>query len=355
MLTLPTNSRAAIRPFRRLLIVVGVLIFVPSLCLAIPVADYQKQLESALELLGAQVLADHKDDDAAYGERINAVTASIRKDLPEKQTVQLDQQVVDVDNRWLHSALDSLERTSGEERQRLLINTLEQLNALEHSVAETQKPGASALDKSEAHKRLEGILNRPEYTKGPQGQNALMRLLRQFFSWLEQFLPKSKPIQGGNAGTLSFAVRIIILAIALAVIGLAVVAVIRKLPRRQKKPKKVREARIVLGERLEPEVSSTDLLANAEALARNGDIRGAIRKAYIALLVELADRHMLSLAQHKTNRDYVRSVKNVPVLHSNMLTLTDSFERHWYGFIEATPSDWQNFRSSYTSALQTKS
>jgi hypothetical protein len=121
---------------------------------------------------------------------------------------------------------------------------------------------------------------------------------------------------------------------------------------RRKRPAKKREARIVLGERLEPEDTATDLLSEAEALARRGDLRAAIRKAYIALLVELADRKVIALAQHKTNRDYLNAVRNIPLLHSTLRGLTDSFEEHWYGFTEATENDWRNFRSRYQEALQ---
>jgi Domain of unknown function (DUF4129) len=121
--------------------------------------------------------------------------------------------------------------------------------------------------------------------------------------------------------------------------------------RRQRTPKK-RGPRIVLGERLEPEDSATDLLSEAEGLARDGDLRAAIRKAYVALLVELGDRNVISLAQHKTNRDYLRAVSNLPQLHSRMIGLTDSFERHWYGFAQASDTDWQDFRAGYQAALQ---
>src|SRR6185436_16082051 len=121
----------------------------------------------------------------------------------------------------------------------------------------------------------------------------------------------------------------------------------------RKKPKE-KKARIVLGERLEPEATSTDLLSAAEILARQGDLRAAIRKAYIALLVELGDRKLISLAQHKTNRDYLTSLRSLPQLHSRMRGLTESFERHWYGFASATPNDWQDFRASFLAALQTK-
>lgn len=95
------------------------------------------------------------------------------------------------------------------------------------------------------------------------------------------------------------------------------------------------------------------MLAEAEALAREGQIRAAIRKTYIALLVELGDRKILSLAQHKTNRDYLRALSNNPSLYGNMRGLTDSFERHWYGFAETSPNDWQMFKAAYLAALRT--
>ena len=107
----------------------------------------------------------------------------------------------------------------------------------------------------------------------------------------------------------------------------------------------------MLGEHLEPDESAVDLLSEAEALARQGELRAAIRKAYIALLVELGDRKIISLAQHKTNRDYLRSVSGIPVLYSKMTGLTDSFELHWYGFANATLDDWHHFRAAYKAAL----
>jgi len=68
--------------------------------------------------------------------------------------------------------------------------------------------------------------------------------------------------------------------------------------------------------------------------------------------VELGDRKLISLAHHKTNRDYLHSVRSIPELHSQMRGLTDSFERHWYGFASASDADWTNFRARYKQALQ---
>jgi hypothetical protein len=32
--------------------------------------------------------------------------------------------------------------------------------------------------------------------------------------------------------------------------------------------------------------------------------------------------------------------------------MTDSFERHWYGVVKASDSDWAEFRARYREALQ---
>ena len=114
-----------------------------------------------------------------------------------------------------------------------------------------------------------------------------------------------------------------------------------------------REARIVLGENLEPDQTAADLLAQADALARTGDLRAAIRKAYIALLCELGDRKLISLAQHKTNRDYLYSVRDKVSLYSSLRKLTTSFELHWYGLVPAGENDWNDFRNDYHKTLRT--
>jgi hypothetical protein len=82
-----------------------------------------------------------------------------------------------------------------------------------------------------------------------------------------------------------------------------------------------------------------------------GDLRGAIRKAYIAVLCELGDRKVIRLAQHKTNRDYLAGVRDRAELYGALRPLTHSFERHWYGFAPATPSDWDEYRALCNQAI----
>jgi hypothetical protein len=113
-----------------------------------------------------------------------------------------------------------------------------------------------------------------------------------------------------------------------------------------------RREKVILGERLGANVTPADLLSEAESLAKKGDLRAAIRKGYIAFLCELGDRRLIRLEQNKTNRDYLRNVRDRQQLYANMKLLTDSFERHWYGLSPATETDWAEFRSRYGEALK---
>jgi hypothetical protein len=115
--------------------------------------------------------------------------------------------------------------------------------------------------------------------------------------------------------------------------------------------KKEKKDRVILGERLAADENAGSLFSEAERLARDGNLRQAIRKGYIALLCELSDRKLIGLAQHKTNRDYLRDVRRRHALYQNMSGLTDNFERHWYGFENADEKDWEEFRRTYKKAV----
>ena len=152
--------------------------------------------------------------------------------------------------------------------------------------------------------------------------------------------------------TLSSVAQVVVIGVSVAAIVFLIWKFAPRYLRNRRKKKTKRGARIVLGERLEPDQTSADLLAQAEALARSGDLRAAIRKAYIALLCELGDRKLISLAQHKTNRDYLSSVRERESLYASMRKLTNSFEVHWYGLFPAGENDWNEFRKGYLQALK---
>ncbi|MFN3330532.1 MAG: DUF4129 domain-containing protein, partial [Pyrinomonadaceae bacterium] len=100
------------------------------------------------------------------------------------------------------------------------------------------------------------------------------------------------------------------------------------------------------------EITSNTLFDEAEKLAIAGDLRGAIRKGYIAFLCELGDRKIIKLSKYKTNRDYLKEVSKSKEIYESMKSLTGYFERFWYGLGEPEIRDWEGFREKYLRALK---
>ena len=318
-------------------------------------ADYRQQLRSAVKTLQSLHEIKETDHPEYYRYQLGQTVESVTAALPEQELVKASDDVCSVDNSWVQLALKDLQTAKVEDREPKLQHLIEQLEAIEERVAYEQRLATPAETKANSKQKLESILSRPEFATETRGPNALSRLLEDFIRWLQNLFPKRMQMKSGGPGWLTTLAQVLVVIVAAIVLFYVLRILLRRFSgnKRRRAPQK-REARIVLGERLEPEATATDLLSEAEALARRGDVRAAIRKAYIALLVELGDRKVLTLAQHKTNRDYLNAVRTIPLLHPTMRTLTDSFEQHWYGFVEATENDWQNFRSRYQAALQTQ-
>ena len=317
-------------------------------------ADYRHRVSQAITL-SEQLQATHGNEELSQPEPYVAPNiARIRELLPAQETVLLDSQNVMVDNAWLHEALQHYEDTSIQAgRAEALARIVERLRALDERLDEMQRgESGNKTDKDGDKGRLAEILRRPDYNRETAAEgSALERLWARFIRWLLSLLPQTGPITPNGSPFLARLAQIIVVAACLGAIAFLVWKLAPRYLSGRRKKKQKREARIVLGERLEPDQTAADLLAQAESLARDGDLRGAIRKAYIALLCELGDRKIVSLAQHKTNRDYLHSVRERVHLYSSMRQLTNSFELHWYGLQPPAENDWNEFRSGYQKAL----
>ena len=88
----------------------------------------------------------------------------------------------------------------------------------------------------------------------------------------------------------------------------------------------------------------------AMELMGKGDFRLALRALYLASLAHLAQRELVRLARHKSNRDYVREVdrraRAVPELVAAFQENVGAFDRVWYGRHEATDAVVQSFRAN---------
>ncbi|HMF56006.1 MAG TPA: DUF4129 domain-containing protein, partial [Pyrinomonadaceae bacterium] len=173
---------------------------------------------------------------------------------------------------------------------------------------------------------------------------------------LRDLFPESRPLPQGSpaaARGVSLVSQIIVITLSLALIAFVAWKLAPRFFRdRKKPPSETKGARVVMGERVEADQSSADLWSQAETLARSGDLRAAIRKGYIALLCDLNDRKVIGLAQHKTNRDYLRAVQQRPALYQPMRKLTNIFEHHWYGLEPADENDWTEFRAGYQQTVK---
>ena len=336
----------------------GSLLLTTVLLLASPahatsVSEYQKHLSQAITALDSLAQLDESESASSYEARSSETISSLRQLLPANETIESRTGRLTADNSWLQQELDQYKNASSAERIELRRLMIERLQAIAAQVKEIEQ-ATGDQDKVQRSKKLTEILQRPEYARKAKQQSAIARLWAQFWEWLRKIFPKPKPIAPGAAGILSKVAQVFVIILALAVIIFVARLFLPRLLQNRRSKRKAKEGpRIVLGERLEPDQSARDLLSEAETLARTGDLRAAIRKAYIALLLELGERKIITLEQHKTNRDYLRAVRRIDSLYPNVKQLTDSFELHWYGLARATETDWETFRSGYRQALST--
>lgn len=322
---------------------------------ALPAADYRERIDGAinrLDELSAAALSEESVDQAV----LLASAQAVRELLPPSEMVEWEGGAVGVDNTWLHQALDRIEKLplapATEERVEALFGVAERLHALAERLAEVKdEQSLQGRSREEEKAQLAAILRRAEYKTAEE--SAFSRVLRRIREWLRSLFPRAEaqPSEAANRALSIFAQTFVIaLVVALVLfVGWKLAPLLRN---RHRINKVVPDgARVVLGETLAPNQRAADLLAEAEALASAGDVRGAIRKAYIALLCELGDRKILRLAQHKTNRDYLHAVRERAALFSQMQPLTLSFEKHWYGSEPATETNWKEFVAGYKQAF----
>ncbi len=321
--------------------------------------EYHEQVKQAISALATLGQLDESETETLRIKGITQTLDGIRIIIPRTASVDWNGASILVDNSWLHQELEKYEKAKVDDQQELLNAMAERLGAIEEHLTEIEQKGEALKEsKTDSSNRLAAILQRAEYAKPINDGSALARLWRRFWRWIENLLPKPERLAPGRASLFTKIAQLFVILLALAVIGYVARLFAPRLLHRNKKQKKPKvQPRIVLGETLAPDQSAADLLADAEALARKGEMRGAIRRAYIALLVELGERGIISLARHRTNRDYLSAVRfntlgESEPLYRNVKELTEKFDHHWYGLVAATEEDWSAFRLGYQQALQ---
>lgn len=332
--------------------------FMLSPVFAASVADHRANAEAA------RVIVFEMLRDSATGTASGPGTSidinkfrKVRELLPKNQKIETQHGTQEVSNAWLHARLDDLVTEDDLNRRIVILADIEErLSAIVWKLDELLKAERAGATKDEEKQRLDEILRREEYQKPSSDEEGrFQRWLREFLEWLQGFLPDPGPAatrESSGMPAIAWWLQFLIIGIAVGLIGFGIYrfgpALIPSL-RREKKGSS--DDRVILGERLSHDQSATDVFAEAEQLAREGDVRAAIRKGYIALLCELSDRKLIGLARHKTNRDYLRDVRKRKDIYEDVRDLTGSFERHWYGKKQSGADDWERFRSEYREAI----
>ncbi len=273
--------------------------------------------------------------------------------LPDTEKIEWQGTTVETDYRWLADKLEEYKKESknNSKKEAILTEIYERLDAIEQKIEQLENPAAETRTKDEDKQKLAEILQREEYQKPETQQESLFqRIYRKILDWLAKMFPRQNlpDVPENQVQSIPLVLQIILYALGLGLIGFLVYKFAPFFVSRfRQREKKVKKERIILGEKLLADENANTLFDEAEKLAREGNLRGAIRKGYIALLCELSDRKIIGLANHKTNRDYLRDVRKRHELYENMNGLTANFERHWYGFDAVNESDWETFQKDY--------
>ena len=327
-------------------VVAAVLLLNAAAAQAVSLSEYQRNARTAAAIWqSAKTQADFESN-----------IKLTKQLLPARETIEIGNARIEVDNKWLEPKFkETREAKSEAERLAVAKEISERLGGVEKRLDEFSKANLTDNPKNADKQKLDEILKRPEFKKP---EKSLWQ------KWWEDFWKrdekKEQPKEAepefeppSNLEGLASILRFVVIALAVVIIGFViwrfVVPLFGKKRVGRKRAKK--EPRVILGETLAADETAENLLSEAEKLALSGNIRAAIRKGYIALLCDLSDRKILGLAQHKTNRDYLRDVrKRDEKIFEPVKFLTGSFETHWYGVVPADESDWQEFRQNYRQA-----
>ncbi len=176
----------------------------------------------------------------------------------------------------------------------------------------------------------------------------IFKKIKSIFSkikeWLEKLAPKKKDKlqrKKSNINWIGTVNRLFLGLLIILLVGAIVWAVILYL--RDKNSKKTFEKKVQPIKNVDLEDNNTtalDLPSDQwlqlvmECLEK-GELRLAIRAAYLSVLASLGERHLLTLEKHRSNREYISEIsikgRKFTNLISNFTSITKIFEMVWYG------------------------
>lgn len=302
------------------------------------IKDYSSRIDQCLEIIDSLKAGD---EDAGPG------VSYIKSKLPATEEIDSNNQVIKVDNQWLHSLLDQYKIEKDEQKKdEKLDEASGRLSALK---AEIESQPSPTDESSDGKAEIKDILSRVEYQK--KVEDPISKFIREtkqrVWDLITEIYNRAFELLFGSGGKASWLFR----AIVIGAVAIVLFFAIRMIARTRRSKKRVK-TRTVLGEEIEEGMTPRDLAQAAEAAARTGDFRSAIRKLYISLLYELAERQLIELEPNATNHDYLARLSRFSVLDAPFRYLTDRFDYTWYGMYPSSPDDYESCLRRYQEAMQ---
>lgn len=305
-------------------------------------SNYLERLQYAVEEIRAIKDGDVEDDEGIK---------DLKEVLPASEQVHIGQQTLMVDNKWLHTLLDEYAAETDKKARRAKLDEAD--NRLEALMAHVSKltDEVTGNELGDAKERVRRILSSPQFA-APQ-ESAFTKKAREIRQKIRDFINEllnrvfTALFGAGEKANWVFRVLVI------AGIGLVIVLIARMISRYKRNPARKRVGkRTVLGEEIEEGVTAAELAEAGMAAARAGDFRTGVRKLYIALLYELAERKLVDLEPNYTNRDYLARVSKFNALLVPMRYMTDLFDYCWYGMFPSSEEEFSAYLRSYQEALR---
>jgi len=159
---------------------------------AATLADYRARLESSQKSIETIITVMRNGETGAEADSfIRQTVASVKKALPESETIDFRGTSVNTANGWIKAKLDEFDREPrSSERIAILASVSERMAAIAEHVQQLESASASARSKDEDKQKLDEILSREEYQKPEKGEPSLFeRLVTNIMDWLRNLFP----------------------------------------------------------------------------------------------------------------------------------------------------------------------
>jgi len=302
------------------------------------IEDYESRIDKSIETIDSMMAGE---EDPGPG------VAYIKSQLPVTEEVDSNGQTIKVDNQWLHSLLDQYKI---EEDQQKRTEKLEEASGRLIALRmEIERQASSTDDSQAATGEIKDILARAEYQK--KVEDPITKFIREtkqkVLDLIQAIWNRAFELLFGQGQQASWLFR----AIVIIAIALGLFYAIRMIARTRRGKRRIK-SRTILGEEIEEGMTPRDLAQAADDAARVGDFRSAIRKLYISLLYELAERRLIELEPNATNHDYLARLSRFSALDSPFRYLTDRFDYTWYGMYPSSHADYESCLRRYQEAMQ---